>query len=171
VSAIARRGAPSGDGGVTNFDESSLLPLLDAVSFDMTSLAQPTVSWVTEAGSLAGASGTIATFAWSEGDSSIQGTWTILAPPTAASVTAPALPASLSAWAPAVDAAFDSPPIVVVVAGSGALVPDYAHLRAQFSALPAQTSLLYDNLSIDPLIPPLPVDGTLRLTAFTVNGD
>jgi hypothetical protein len=96
VSAAATRSAPSPDGGVASFDMSTLLPLLDAVTLDSSWPSQPAVSWVTEAGSLAAASGTIVTVAWSaplDGGASVQGTWTIVAPPSATQVRAQSSPA------------------------------------------------------------------------------
>jgi hypothetical protein len=173
LSAIATRGAPTSDGGVTSFDLSSLLPLIDAATLDTSQPAQPVVSWTTEAGSLASANGTIVNFTWYQPDdagNSVQAGWTILAPPSATNVKAPALPPLLSSWVPLAGASFSTPPVVIVVQGSGSLVPDYAHLRAQFSALPTQSSVLYNDLSMDPVIPPLPVDGTAKLTAFTTPG-
>jgi hypothetical protein len=169
VSAVATRSAPSPDGGATSFDMSTLLPLLDAVTLDSSQPAQPAVSWVTEAGSLAGASGTIVTIPWSApvDGGYAQGTWTIVAPPTTTSVKAPALPAGAAAWAPSPDASFSSA-IVVVVQGS--FVNSYAQLRAQISALPAPSSLIYDQFSLGGVVPALPVDGTLKLTAITPNG-
>ncbi len=171
VSAIAARTAPSPDGGAASFDLSTLLPLLDAVTIDSSQPGQPTVSWVTEAGSLAAANGTVVELAWSgtNDGGDVQGTWTIIAPPTATSVHAPALPASLAAWAPSADAAFTFPANVIVVQGS--FLPDYAQLRALFSTLPPTSSLLYENFNVGGVVPPLPVDGTLRLTAYTTNAD
>jgi hypothetical protein len=171
VSAVATRSAPSPDGGAVSFDMSTLLPLLDAVTLDSSQPAQPAVSWVTEAGSLAGASGTIVAIAWSapaDGGGTAQGTWTIVAPPTTTTVKAPALPAAATAWAPPPDATFSSIPIVVVVQGS--FVTSYTQLRAQVSALPAPSSLIYDQFSLGGVVPALPVDGTLKLTAITPNG-
>ncbi len=174
ISAIATRSTPSGDGGTTNFDLSTLLPLLDAANLDATQPARPSVTWSTEAGSLAGASGTIVRISWSQlpdgGTDYVQTTWTILAPPTATSVKAPALPASLAAWTPTDPSGFQTQPTVIVVDGLDSFLPDYAHLRASFSALPAQSSLLYDNPALDSVIPPLPADGTVRISAVTPAG-
>ena len=175
IGAIATRGKPSGDGGTTNFDLSALLPLLDAANLDATQPAQPSVSWSTEAGSLGSTSGTIVRIPWSQlpdgGTDYVQTTWTILAPPSATSVKAPALPASLAAWTPTAAAGFQTQPTVIVVDGTDSFLPDYAHLRASFSALPVQTSLLYDDPALDGMIPPLPADGTMPISAFTTFGD
>jgi hypothetical protein len=170
VSAVATRTAPS-DGGAASFDLSTLLPLLDNVTLDSSQPAQPIVSWVTEAGSLATANGTIVALAWSQADDAagISGTWIIVAPPTVTSVQAPQLPGVLAARAPSANANFSTPPTVIVVSGS--FLQDYGQLRALFSSLPPTTSLLYDDFSEGAVVPPLPVDGTLRLTAFTANGD
>ncbi|HTB72617.1 MAG TPA: hypothetical protein VK762_05220 [Polyangiaceae bacterium] len=172
ISAVATRSAPSPDGGAASFDYSQFLPLLDAVTLDSSQPGQPVVSWVTEAGSLASASGTIVTIAWNalaDGGDYLPGTWTIVAPPTATSVKAPALPPAVAAWAPPAGAQFASPPNVIVVQGS--FLPGYAQLRALFSTLPAPSSLLYDQFSLSGVVPPLPVDGTLKLTAITFSGD
>ncbi len=170
VSAVATRTAPS-DGGAASFDLSTLLPLLDNVTLDSSQPAQPVVSWVTEAGSLASANGAIVVLTWNQADDAagISGTWMIVAPPTATSVQAPQLPGVLAALAPSASANFSTPPTVILVQGS--FLQDYGQLRALFSTLPATTSLLYDNFSEGAVIPPLPIDGTLRLTAFTANGD
>lgn len=172
ISAVATRSAPSADGGAASFDMSTLLPLLDAVTLDSSQPAQPAVSWVTEAGSLAAANGTIVMVTWSEpvdGGNILQGTWTIVAPPTVTAAKAPVLPAALAAWAPSPGATFTSTPTVIVVQGS--FVSSYAELRAQFAGLPAPSSLLYDQFGVGGVVPPLPVDGTLKLTAITSPGE
>jgi hypothetical protein len=171
VSAIATRGAPSLDGGTATFDMSTLLPLLDNVTLDMSQPAQPTVSWVTEAGSLAGASGTIVMVTWNgtNDGGDVQGTWTIVAPPTATSVQAPLLPAALSAWEPTADANFSTSPAVIVVQGS--FLAGYADLRAQFAGLSSLQGVTQDTFLSAGAVPTLPVDGTVRLTAMTYNAD
>jgi hypothetical protein len=171
ISAVATRSAPSADGGAASFDMSTFLPLLNAATLDSSQPAQPAVSWGTDAGSLAAANGTIVMVAWSspvDGGNLLQGTWTIVAPPTATGVKAPALPAALAAWAPSPAATFTSTPTVIVVQETFA--SSYAQLRALFAILPAPSSLLYDQFGVGGVVPPLPYDGTLKLTAFVPPG-
>jgi hypothetical protein len=171
VSAIATRGTPSLDGGAASFDLSTLLPLLDDVTLDASQPAQPAVSWVTEAGSLAGANGAIVALAWSGSNDagSVTGTWTFVAPPTATSVVAPALPAAVAAFAPSADSTFSQTPNVIVVQGS--FLASYADLRSRFAALPVTSGVINATFTETGVVPPLPVDGTLRLTAITYNAD
>jgi len=171
VSTIATRGAPpNGPDGSTSLDLSTLLPLIDSATVDSSVAARPSVSWTTEAGSLASADGAVVVLGWTstdDGGNGIQGTWTVIAPPTAASVQVPALSASTAAWAPSPDATFATPLVMVV---EGSFLSGYAQLRSQFASLPPSANLT-NGESYGPIAPPLPVDGTLRLTAFTTNGD
>jgi hypothetical protein len=171
VTSIATRGAPpSGPDGSTSLDLSTLLPLIDSATVDSSVAGRPSVSWTTEAGSLASADGAIVVLGWTatdDGGNGIQGTWTVIAPPTATSVQVPALSTSAAAWAPGPDANFATPLVMVV---EGSFLSGYAQLRSQFASLPPSTNLIRGE-GEGPIVPPLPVDGTLRLTAFTTNGD
>ncbi len=169
MSAIATRGV--GDSGTPSLDLNTRLPLIDFAAIDASSPAQPGVAWSSEAGSLASVDGVIAAFSWSDvtdAGTPINGRWTIVAPPTSSSVAAPALPASVSSWAPAATASFPATPLVVAVDGD--FIAGYAQLRAQAGSLPISSSLVYGRVAST--APPLPADGTtIRLSAFTVNGD
>jgi hypothetical protein len=52
----------------------------------------------------------------------------------------------------------------------GTFAGGYAMLRALFANLPAPSSLLRDQFGVGGVVPPLPYDGTLKLTAFTPLG-
>jgi hypothetical protein len=164
VTAAATRAASQATSLTMSFDLSTL-PLITAASLDSTdggTTAQPNVTW-TSAGSLAAATGIFASTQWfsstttDAGTSYVSGTWTLLAPPTATSMRAPALPASLSAWAPAADASFTSLPRVGAVKAS--TLPGYAGLRAVFGSL----SLIAGY----PIVPPtLSTNGTIYVVGI-----
>ena len=176
ISAIATRSTPSGDGGTTNFDSVDA-PAPPRRGEPRRDPACAAVRDLVDRGRVARGHerDDCEDSSWSQlpdgGTDYVQTTWTILAPPTATSVKAPALPASLAAWTPTDPSGFQTQPTVIVVDGLDSFLPDYAHLRASFSALPAQSSLLYDNQAIDSVIPPLPADGTVRISAVTPAGD
>jgi hypothetical protein len=171
VTGVATRGpAAQGDAGVSTIDMSQSFPLIDHASIDSSNPAQPAVSWGSEAGALTPADGVYVAISWSDvtdAGAYFTGRWTIVAPPTSTGVTAPALPLAAQAWAPGASATFVSIPSVVVVDAD--FVASYAELRAQAGSLPISANIL--NGRSNPAAPPLPVDGTLKLTAFTLSGD
>jgi hypothetical protein len=144
----------------------STLPLFTASSIatpDGGTTSQPTVTWTT-AGSISGAAGVFVQVQWSssppDGGNYIQGTWTILAPSTATSVSAPALPPELAAWAPSPGPdTFLSQPRVGAVQAS--FLPTYATLRAQFGGLP-----FFPGNNYELVVPELPVNGTLYVSGI-----
>jgi hypothetical protein len=159
------------DGGALALDMSQLLPLIDTVTVDSTSDPyRPSLTYGSDAGSLAGSDGAIVVLYWNgtnDGGSAVQSSWTIVAPPTATTVKAPALPATASTWGPFPGASYGTPLVAVVDA---TFLSGYADLRVNVSAMtPSQT--LVNGYPHSALLPALPVDGTLRLTAFTTNGD
>ncbi len=160
---VTRESAPTGY-ATTTIDLSTLLPSFTATNVDATSPSQPTVTWTT-ASPLTGAVGVLAQFSWStDVDSSYSvGTWTIVGPSTASSVSAPALPASLAAYAPTAISTFNSTPSLVAVGGSA--VPSYAALRALQGSFSVPTIL-----SGGPFAPPLPANGTLVLSVTAPGG-
>ena len=167
-STIATRRAASPNGGTSSHDLSQLLPFIDSATLDSTTPARAMVTWTT-AGAVA-ADGAFVHVRWSttrDGGNVQQSTWTVVAPPTATSVKLPILPASAVAWAPASDSSFYSVPVVLLVESS--VLQGYAQLRASAGALPPTKAVINDGYA--PLAPPLPVDGTLRMTAFTDDGD
>jgi hypothetical protein len=85
--------------------------------------------------------------------------WTIVAPPTATIVTPPALPGSVGSWT----ASTQSGP-VIVIAIDATFLASYAQFRAVAGALPPTSSIANGNGMA--ITPPLPVDGTMRITAI-----
>jgi hypothetical protein len=169
--AIATRGAPLADGGTYDMDMTQLLPSVSASEIDSTDAgtsARPSVTW-TASGSMAAADGVIVRISW-VGDSDagiVYGTWTFVAPPTTTSIRAPALPASSGTYEPSGSPSFSSIPIVAFIEGS--FLPGYAQLRQAPASIPPTDSLIRDQNGA--IVPPLPVDGTLRLSAITIDGD
>jgi hypothetical protein len=169
ITGLARRGL--GDGGTTTFDLGQALPFITSASVDTSTPSQPTVNWQTSIASFGAADGVITYVNWSDsiGNQSVSGAWTIVAPATASSVTAPALSPAAQLWAPATTANYSTPVVAVVDAD---FVTSYAELRAMATFLPLTTNLLSGNSGNSANdAPTLPVDGTLRFTAITVNGD
>ncbi len=167
VAAIATRGAAPTTSTTTSLDLSQILPLISAATLDSTTPARPSVTWTAD-GSLASTDGAVVVIRWItrlDGGGTASGTWTIVLPPTATIAKAPTLPSTAAAWAPDATSTFLSPPFVFFIDGS--FLPGYAQLRAitgSFSALGNATGN-------PPIVPPLPVDGTMRITGFTVSGD
>jgi hypothetical protein len=172
ISAVATRTA---DGGPATIDLSTALPYITTVTLDAgngdpdASVAAPSVAWGSDAGSLASVNGVVVQLGWYEGETSFSGTWTVLTPPTSTSVTMPTLPPSVAGWGPNSNSSFDNPPVVVAVQAS--FIASYDQLRSQFAAIPATNALTTGETYNGGSIPPLPVPGTVRLSAFTYNGD
>ncbi len=164
VDVMARK--PLADGGATVFDSSQLLPIIDSLGFDTGSMI---LTWGSSRGSLAGADGVLAVVSWTDSTdagAAISGSWTLVAPPGVVTARLPAIPAALQSLAPQSTAYFPTPVVAVVEAD---FVTGYDELRAQASTLPVTGNLV--NGSGGNQAPPLPVDGTLRLTAITRPGD
>ena len=147
----------------------SSLPYITTSSLDSSDAgtpAQPNVSWTTS-GAATAAAGVFVSLQWYARDvdagTSINGTWTILAPSTATSVRAPALPAASQSFAPASNAQFNSAPRVGLVSGS--LVPSYGVLRGEFGAIP----FFGANSDWSFALPALPADGTINFSVIFPN--
>lgn len=136
----------------------SSVPVFTGASLDTTdagSVARPSVSW-SSLSPLSGATGIVAWIPWSDGGSDgglPTGSWTIVAPPSAANVRAPSLPPAQALWAPQPGASFE--PVPTVGAFQGSLVPNYASFRAQWGLV---------NYFRD--VPLLPANGTLFLSLY-----
>lgn len=167
VGASVRAAAPTADGGVS-IDWANQLPGFTSAGIDAGAPSRPYVSW-TSGGSLASADGTFVILFWDEprDAGTAQGSWTILAPPTATSVQTPALPPGFKG-APRTVPSYDDPPRIVTVEAS--FVPGYAQLRAAATALSPSDGLLNGNTSAN--APALPSNGAaVRFTAYTRNND
>jgi hypothetical protein len=157
-------------GGTTTFDLSGLLPEITAATVDATTPARPTTTW-TASGSLSASDAVFVQMRWSSTftDGGYGGgTWTIVAPASATSVVAPALPAALSEYLPATAERIRKPPTVAFI--EAAFVSNYKQVRSAVATLPP-TEELIDDRSYGGVAPELKVDGLLRLSAFTDNGD
>jgi hypothetical protein len=160
VSAIAKRVAAPAP---TTLDMAQLLPLVTAASVDSTDSAHPTAI-VSFASTPTGADGILVAMSWMTFDPEAgvtNGSWEIIAaPPTTANVTlkAPSLPPSLAAWLPSMSGASFNP-LSVVLADSDQIA-SYDQLRATIAVLPAPASLLGGPTNV----PPLPTNGTLRVS-------
>ncbi len=158
---------PTADGTIT-IDATPLgvLPQINTNSVDQTNSARPVLTWTTVQGSLAtSTTGLIATFMWGGADdagATITGNWTIVAPSSATSLQAPALPASAGAYAPLPDASIQS----VLQGLTGTAVPSYGQLRTVGAAVAAPIQF---GCTFTPIIPSVPA-GTLSITLFSSSG-
>jgi hypothetical protein len=161
---IATRSSDAGASSQGATVDLSQVPIIIGSSLDSTDAgtpAQPVVTWTAQG---AGApSGIIANLQFGEqrtddaGDTqSVDGNWTILAPPSATHIQPPAIP---STYAPATNAIYTQTPRVGLVEGT--ILPSYGAVRAQLGALPSLFSI-----SGGLQFPPLPVDGTLIVSVF-----
>ncbi len=169
VSAIATR-TPSGSDAGVSFDMSTALPLITSLvqdagapAADSGQSSQPYAAWSSDAGSLPSLSGVVVQFGWTRSGGS--GAWTIVAPPTATSVTAPVLPPQVAGWTPGPGAFSAGPPMVVLVQAS--FLPTYAAFRGQFATFPATGSFVNDEFQQGGIIPAVPVNGTVRISGVT----
>ena len=160
----ATRSAPPTTSQSASFDLSTL-PLITSATVDANDggiPGQPNVTW-TSAGSLSAANGIYVSAQWNAevatdaGSVSVNGTWTLVAPPTATSVQAPALPASLAAWSPGATASWNSTPRVAAVQAS--FLSGYAGFRAQAGSLPLMSGYAI-------VVPTLPVNGTIYVSGI-----
>jgi hypothetical protein len=167
VGNAVRAAAPTGD-TTSTIDFATRLPEITSASLTATAPARPVVTW-TPAASLASADATYVVLRWFEDDldgGTTDGTWTIVAPPGLTSVQAPALPASVL-LSPGATATYATPATIVTVDASFA--SGYADARKAGAALLPSDMLVEDNGRH--WAPPLPVNGTVRFTAFTQAGD
>jgi hypothetical protein len=151
-----------------SFDLSTLPMFTGALvdSSDAGTPEQPSVTWTTGTGSLSVADGIYVSAQWDgsivtdAGTTYSNGTWTIVAPPTATSVRAPALSPQVAAWAPPTGSTWEYLPRVAAVQAS--VFSGYAGLRAQIGTL----SLLNGYTIV---LPVLPANGTIYVSAIYPN--
>jgi hypothetical protein len=169
ITDIATRS--SVDAGSIAIDMSRVLPLIDTATVDgTTDPSRPSLTYGSDAGSLAGADGAVAVISWNgsnDGGPTVQSSWTIVAPATTATVKTPALPVAAAGWGPFAGAFYGTPVVAVIEA---TFLSGYAQLRANVSAVTPSTTLV-QGYPHSALLPALLSEGTLRLTAYTTNGD
>jgi hypothetical protein len=90
--------------------------------------------------------------------------WTFIVPPGTLTVTAPQLPASLSAFTPSATSVLQAPRAVFVESD---LIPGYDAVRAAASSFGLST--VPTRFFFSGTLPALPANGTLRTTAVTAN--
>jgi hypothetical protein len=142
-------------------DASRFLPRLNGRALVGTGdAARPRLGWTSEA-SLADTDGGVVRTSWYDGATQSSHEWILIVPPGATSVQLPALPDSLAAWRPGVDAAPEAPSVyfVGVSAASG-----YDRFRQRVGAY-----IYYQTArTLLPLLPAGP--GELRFTSIDIAG-
>ena len=137
----------------------------DGVALQMEDCHENCVEVGVEAARVAPAAGKFLAATPSSG--TITGTWTLVAPGTVSSITAPAVSNIVASRVPSASATLATPVVMVVEAD---FAPSYDALRAQPGVFQLSPQLLGGG-SGSHEAPLLPVDGTLKYSAVTVNGD
>lgn len=168
VGNVTRAPAPTAN-GTTNVDFATRLPEITSSAVDGGAPGRPAIIW-TPAASLGAADGTYVVAHWFEPIDGGQrrGTWTFVTPPSATSLTAPALPASVTS-APGAQADFESGGITHVITVEASFVNGYGDFRRGAGVIAPRRQLLENSGGMH--VPALPVNGTVKFTAFTSNGD
>jgi hypothetical protein len=169
VGVATRKAAPAGD-DTTNIDFMGRLPEITSSGVDAGTPKRPSIGW-TPSSSLATADGTYVVMKWyEEGDAGqISGTWSFVTPSTVTSVTAPALPASVTRG-PGADANYTSYGLPRVVSVEASFVNGYADFRKGAGVLSPRRNVI-ENTGSSMIVPPLPANGTVKFSVYTVNGD
>jgi hypothetical protein len=141
-----------------SFDLAQLLPKIDGITIDLSTSTRPKVDW-TSSGALTATDGGIVRIA-GQHDAGDSGTepiaWMFVVPPGTTSLTAPELTPG-SPWTPNRPNFYD----LNVVFVESDLLPSYDALRAGYSSF-----VLADYANpLAMALPPMPADGSLRLTA------
>jgi hypothetical protein len=153
-----RTAAPSKDATLT-MDLSKLPPAINTMKYDY-GTAQPTVTFTPDA-PITNASGTFVVFSWTNSNEagSTSNLWTIIAPPSMTTITAPELPSpSGDDWTTASLVFSDTPTVTVM---SFDALKSYADFRRAAAAIPPPN---YNTVGVR-VSPLLPLDGTLALSA------
>jgi hypothetical protein len=157
-SVIATRSdTPAPDGNVT-MDLSNVLPLITAGTSDFQKApTRPTANWSFESGT-GGSAGSLVQIAWAQSTDAgaVNSTWTFVVPPGVTSLQAPELPSTATQWIPA----FIYSNYVSVYSADTTSGFSSTEFRELAPSLPFGTAYYYDQ----PFIPPLPANGTARLT-------
>ena len=167
VVAVATRSSVSAP--VTSIDLAMSLPLIVSGSLSYADPTRPTVSWSTSSPTQTSA-GSASFVSWqtTEPDAATQtGTWLLISPPTQTTVQAPSL-GSLAAWGPPdTGASIDwQPPLLAMF--NGTFLSGYASLRAASASVWSPTITVVQNgyPQNQALVPPLPANGTLEVSAY-----
>lgn len=169
LTGIGTRAAAAPDGGAVSVDMAQLLPSIATATLDSTAPPRLVANWTTAA-PIVGADGAFVRVDWytlDDAGANSSNHWTVVVPPSATSATLPDLGAALAPWAPTANSTFFAFPVVAVMEAS--FVADYDSLRPLAATIPPSDTLVQD--AYGPIAPALPVDGTIKLSAFTNNGD
>ena len=157
-SVLANRSAPPTKDTTFSADLTKLPPAINKMTYDY-GTAQPTVTFSPDS-PITNASGVFAYFSWT--NTSDAGTtlnhWTIVAPPSMTTITAPELPSSAAVWTTATFQYGDTPTVTVM---SFDALKTYADFRRAAAAIPPPNFFTI-GLRVAPL---LPFDGTLAMSA------
>ncbi len=174
MSTAATRSAQGADASIA-VDYGQLLPPLASATLDATNPAQPIVTWSpNDAGVLASTDGIVVSILWEVGNG-WNGVWTFVAPPTSTQVQVPLLPTGVTAFVTDGGAYFAQVPTVAYVQTS--FVTGYAALRAQAGTAGLTSLMVAADQSNNGgylgggVVPPLPADDTLQMSAVTRGGD
>jgi hypothetical protein len=159
--AVATRSAsPTTTSGAVTLDLNQLPPTIDTETADwMTNPAQPSVTFQPGA-PITAPLGTVLVLTWdgqTDGGQFTTNTWTIVAPPSLTTITAPVLPAAAVGFTPANEQGNQTVTITVM---SGDGITGYDQFRQVAGVMPPPN---YDYIS-NAVVPLLPLDGTLTLT-------
>jgi hypothetical protein len=169
TTVIATTSLPPTTSGTVTLDATPVAnaPIFQSSAVDSTT-SQPVISWTLNSGTLAATTLVIAEMTWNgQNDGGNQnGVWTIVSPGTAASsLTAPALPPSLSAFTPPAGSISDFQTLFAIT-GQGGL-STYESLLPTASLYQSQSALCGIN---SPAVAPLPGIGSVVMSAYTNEG-
>ncbi len=166
--AVATRAAAASPPPSVDFANALPTVISSTVAFD--DVTRPTLSWTTSAPATS-AAGTVSVLSWQStvDDGGTQaGTWTIVSPATTTTLQAPSLGA-LAARGPSGTGVSWQGYVIAML--SGTFLPTYASLRATSASFWSPASSLLTGYSERALIPPLPANGTLQVSAVVPFSD
>jgi hypothetical protein len=165
VATVSREAAPTLS-GTDSFDISGLPPAIENAIIDMSNVETPNITWQSSNPLSNGTSGVVLSVGWTgdEGENTQTGTWILIVPSTATSVSPPALSDVVAAYSPAGDASWS---LSGVVAIGGSLAPSYDVFRGFIGGV--LTAFGPAAASSFPVVPVLPANGTLVASFYPVD--
>jgi hypothetical protein len=148
------------------FDLSQLPPEITSTAIDASNPASPTITWQSTSPLQYATAGIVVSASWNgtDGESQQNGTWFLVAPSTATSVSPPALSDSVAAYSPAGDAEWVEPVGIIAFGGTIVTVIDYDDFRGFIGGvLPSFANAAGSTI---PVVPLLPADRTLTVSIF-----
>jgi hypothetical protein len=157
---VATRTPPPTKDSLLPIDVTKLPPSISKMTSDYTT-PQPTVTFTPDA-PITNGSGTFVVFDWSntnEAGTTIN-RWTIIAPPTMTTITAPELPPANVDWSSKNMTGFNTPTVTVM---SFDALKSYADFRRAAATIPPAD--YFTQSTGAPAAPLLPIDGTITITS------